>query len=123
MARSNFVKFEDNLYIVAGRLNNPIQEEITRYKDKCEFDIALRRNDSVYFGYKIEEPEIISEFIDNKNTIHDAVTIFLSGVVDKKIEEVDNYMGELNSSEKLKYDESLLRSTLTNELLKGKDEK
>ena len=66
MLRNEFIRYQDNLYIVKKIVREDIHPEmnIEAIKEFTGSDIALKREGLVYFGELVPEAEIVPEAED-----------------------------------------------------------
>jgi len=116
LLESPFIKFQDELYFAFQKFQNPDEITLEKIKNEFIFDRILRKNNFIYLCNKIEEVEIISEYITSKFIITSVVEEFLNKKEFKKIEEIDNYILEINSDEKIQYDSEITKEILNSKL-------
>jgi len=109
----SIVKYQDNAYLVINSFQEPDIETLDQIKQQYSYDIILRKNNVIYLCQKIDDAEIISQIITDKKSIEIVIDEFLSKKENKKIEEVDNYLLEINSDEKIQYDSEISKELLT----------
>ncbi|MCK9273172.1 hypothetical protein M0P65_06525 [Candidatus Gracilibacteria bacterium] len=109
----SIVKYQDNAYLVINSFQEPDIETLDQIKQQYSYDIILRKNNVIYLCQKIDDAEIISQIITDKKSIEIIIDEFLSKKENKKIEEVDNYLLEINSDEKIQYDSEISKELLT----------
>ena len=110
------VDFNNEKFIVIASFKEPETEILDRIKLKYLFDTMLRKDGIMYLCQKIDDAEILEELTWDENIINQKVIDFLQKKEIKKIEEVDNYLIEINSESVLKYDEEILRKLLLEKL-------
>ena len=112
LLESPFIKFQDELYFAFQKFQNPDEITLEKIKNEFIFDRILRKNDFIYLCNKIDEAEIISEYITSRYVITSVIEEYLNKKEIKKIEEVDNYLMELNSDEQLQFDSEITKEIL-----------
>lgn len=117
MLNKELINFQNDLFIVISKFNEPDQETLEKIKKNYYFDIILRKNNIIYLCQKIPDAEIISTFIDSRNIIESIVLEFLNKKETIIKEDILDYINEINSSDSLKYDEIILKELLEKEIL------
>jgi len=117
MLNKELINFQNDLFIVISKFNEPDQETLEKIKKNYYFDIILRKNNIIYLCQKIPDAEIISTFIDSRNIIEPIVLEFLNKKETIIKEDILDYINEINSSDSLKYDEIILKELLEKEIL------
>lgn len=69
MFRTEFIKHEDNLYILKGKLKEEYRPNIEAWKEQLHADKVLKKDGVFYFVELIPEAEIIEEILDQPEEV------------------------------------------------------
>jgi len=114
------VTFNNELYFIVISFREPeTSEELSLIKENYLFDIVLRKNEFIFLCKKIENAEILQEWIYNENIINSVVEDFLQKKEIKKTEDIDNYILEVNNNPKVIYSPIILRKIFLDKLMEN----
>lgn len=116
------ILYENNLYFIVSQFREPeSSEELSKIKSKTIHDIVLRKNEMIYLGLKIDDAEVLEEWVANESVIESLVSEFLQKKEIKKIEELDNYIVEINADPMIHLSPVILRKFFTEKLTENVD--
>lgn len=71
MFRTEFIRHEDNLYILKRKFKEEYKPNIEAWKEQLGADKVLKKDGVLYFVELIPEAEIIEEILDNPVTVQE----------------------------------------------------